>query len=333
MSRSRTWVFTINNPPVDEICKAWDGVAYCVWQKERGENGTPHLQGYVVFTNPRTLAGLKKVATTAHWEPRRGTHAQALAYSTKEDTRILGPWTIGVEPVDEPGKRTDLDALKEALDAGTSLEKIASEQFSTMAKYSRWAREYRLLTGKHIRSWLTYTTVYWGPPGTGKTRRVLAEAGPTAYWMKKPGQGQSLFFDGYDGEEDVVIDEFYGWIPHDLLCRMCDRYPLKVDTKGGVVEFAPKRIWITSNKRPQDWYPKVGLGAMERRLSGDLGKVIFMGEDDRVERLAEMGIHLGNQEDDLEIVSGQKRPRSDSAIPPAVENVVELSEESSELEE
>jgi hypothetical protein len=96
--------------------------------------------------------------------------------------------------------------------------------------------------------------------------------------MKKPASNQAIFFDGYDGQEDVVVDEFYGWIPYDLLCRMCDRYPLLVDTKGGAVQFCPKRIWITSNKKPEDWY-KLDMSAMFRRLSGTMGQVLYIGPD------------------------------------------------------
>ena len=40
---ARDWVFTLNNPEIDEI--QWDEkkVQYAVWQKEVGEQGTPHL--------------------------------------------------------------------------------------------------------------------------------------------------------------------------------------------------------------------------------------------------------------------------------------------------
>jgi hypothetical protein len=45
-----------------------------------------------------------------------------------------------------------------------------------------------------------------------------AEAGPEAYWITKPN-GPRAFWDGYDGQENVVIDEFYGWLPHTFMCR------------------------------------------------------------------------------------------------------------------
>ncbi len=50
---SKRWCFTLNNPEIDEIsnivlvCKGMTGVF--IIGSEVGENGTPHLQGYVEF--------------------------------------------------------------------------------------------------------------------------------------------------------------------------------------------------------------------------------------------------------------------------------------------
>jgi hypothetical protein len=113
----------------------------------------------------------------------------------------------------------------------------------------------------------------------------MDKAGEGAYWVAKPGPNQTLFFDGYEGQEDVVIDEFYGWITRDLMCRLCDRYPFMVHTKGGMTNFYPKRVWITSNSPPDAWWPKIGLGPMERRLSGELGVVKHLTEQTMVMEL------------------------------------------------
>lgn len=316
------WVFRISNPVDDQEPTGWIGVKYCVWQKEKAASGLIHLQGYVVV--PRcTLAAMKTRSGGAHWEPRRGTHAQAKAYSRKEETRIDGPWEFGNEPHIGQGKRNDLMALKDAVDGGASLAVLAEEHFTTMAVHSRWIREYRILKGIAQRHYLTYTTVLWGPPGSGKTSRVLAETtgeGRTAYWMKKP-IGNAAFFDGYDGEEDFVIDEFYGWLSFDLLCRMCDRFPLMVDTKGGAVQFCPKRIWITSNVDPMRWYPKIGVeryGALMRRLSGEMGKVEYIGGEPAVlDGVNLSGFHVGDKRPmDIRLASDEILPLESEFYPP-----------------
>lgn len=62
------------------------------------------------------------------------------------------------------------------------------------------------------------------------------------------------WWDGYDGHDSVVVDDFYGWMACDELLRVCDRYPCKVPVKGAFVEFVAKNIYITSNRHVWEWY-------------------------------------------------------------------------------
>jgi len=80
-TNSQYWMFTINNPQPDyEPVRVWPDVAYAIWQLERGANGTPHFQGYVVFQRKKRGTWVKKHCHAfAHWEPREGSHAQAKA--------------------------------------------------------------------------------------------------------------------------------------------------------------------------------------------------------------------------------------------------------------
>lgn len=64
----------------------------------------------------------------------------------------------------------------------------------------------------------------------------------------------SIWFDGYQGEDIVLIDDFYGWLPWTFLLKLLDRYPLRVQTKFGVVPFRSKIVYITSNVHPDKWY-------------------------------------------------------------------------------
>lgn len=288
-SYTKYWIFTINNPESNEVPNAWPDVAYAVWQREVGAAGTEHLQGYVVFEGPKRRTWTNRSCTPGFWEPRKGSHHQAKHYNTKPHAscqcvhceanrqgRLAGPWELGEEQVSsQQGKRNDLLVLKRKLDEGKTETEIATsdETFPVWCKYRHVVKAYRVLTRQNARDWATFTTVYWGPPGVGKTRRALSEAGLEAYWLPKPSPNQTAWFDGYEGQEVVVIDEFYGWLARDLMCRMCDRYPLLVQTKGGTVPFLPKKIIITSNEHPCAWWPKVGLGPMERRLTGELGKI------------------------------------------------------------
>lgn len=278
------WMFTINNPTEEEEPpNVWRDVEYVVWQHERGENGTEHIQGYVAFIYKKRITTVRnQCSDRAHWEPRMGDHSEAKAYCMKDDTRIGGPWEHGSDLAipSEQGERMDLLAVKRKVEEGVSEGDIASDPnlFPTWVRHYKAIERYRRLIRKQERSWITFTTVYWGASGLGKTRRAAAEAGENAYWLKRPMNNQ-IWWDGYDGQECVVIDEFYGWIPRHMMQNICDRYPLLVENKGGSTPFLAKRIIITSNEPPVNWWKKVGLGAMERRLQNDFGKVVYMASE------------------------------------------------------
>lgn len=94
--------------------------------------------------------------------------------------------------------------------------------------------------------------VFWGRTGSGKSMRAFNEASVECY-VKDP---LTKWWDGYGTEEDVVIDEFRGIINIAHLLRWTDRYPVRLETKGGSVVSNFKRIWITSNLDPREWYPE-----------------------------------------------------------------------------
>lgn len=88
MSRSRNWVFTLNNYTKEDIKDLMELKVDYVFQEEKGEQGTPHLQGYICCPNALTLSGVKKIHTKAHWEIAKGNKVQCVKYCTKEETRI-----------------------------------------------------------------------------------------------------------------------------------------------------------------------------------------------------------------------------------------------------
>jgi len=94
--------------------------------------------------------------------------------------------------------------------------------------------------------------VLWGPSGTFKTYTALKVL-PEAYiW----GPEQLKWFDGYDGHKHLILDEFRGGVHFQFafLLRLLDRYPMKVEVKGGMREFIADIIYITSPLHPKDWY-------------------------------------------------------------------------------
>lgn len=107
--------------------------------------------------------------------------------------------------------------------------------------------------------------VFYGPTGTGKSRRAFEEAGPDCF----PKDPRSKFWYGYQGQSNVVIDEFRGGIDVSHILRWFDRYPVMVEIKGSSRVLCAESIWITSNLHPEQWYPELDretCSALLRRL-------------------------------------------------------------------
>lgn len=133
---SRNYIFTLNNPTEQLTFPAC--VKYASWQKERGENGTEHYQGYMELDKPTRVGGIKKWAggwPRAHLEVRRGTRDQARDYTRKEDSRIEGPWEHGDFNHSQQGKRNDLKRVYERLEEGASVDEVTQEYPETVMRY------------------------------------------------------------------------------------------------------------------------------------------------------------------------------------------------------
>jgi len=250
MSRAKYYCFTSYAATLPTELPS--GVTYLVYQREIcPDTGREHFQGYLELEARQRLAGVRRVLgdPAVHVEVRRGTSQQAADYAKKEESRKPGtvPVELGEQSTVVQGQRTDLLAVKKLLDEGATEREIADEQFSTWAKYYRAIERYKRLQVT-VRDWKTELYIICGDTGVGKSR-ICRETYPEAYW--KP---RGSWWCGYDSHETVVIDDFYGWLPWDLLLRLTDRYPLLVETKGGSVQFVAKRVIITSNKTYTDWY-------------------------------------------------------------------------------
>lgn len=297
---SSHWCFTINNPNETDYSQLnfeqWNCVKEAVYNLEYGAEGTPHLQGYIGLHRHKTLAWMKRKLTRAHLEKRKGSREQAIIYCLKDCKPEETELTIEYSTSDETASTSSLalpnpfpvlygfqssweelkkDCLtsiqlkmprkqalmkmKEMIENGASDEDLANYHFSTFLSCYRGLTLYRSMC---VQSRNFKTTVYvcQGPTGTGKSKWAL-EKFPNAYWKQR-----SQWWDGYCGHDSVIIDEFYGWLPFDLCLRICDRYPLLVETKGGNVQFVAKNVIFTSNALPSTWWKNTYFASFARRV-------------------------------------------------------------------
>ncbi len=153
---------------------------------------------------------------------------------------------------------------KRMLDDGKTDHEIAEACFKPWAKYHKAFEVYRRISTPD-RDWKTQVFVFWGVAGTGKTRLASWICSSSSTYWKSPN---SSWFDGYSGEENIILDDFYGALPYSTLLRLLDRTELRLESKGGHVNIIPKRVFLTSNKQPTEWYDgsKCPLDALLRRI-------------------------------------------------------------------
>lgn len=285
MSRYRNWCFTFNNAPALLEPSSWTDCTYCIYQEEMGDTGTYHLQGYVEFSKALRLNAVKAILPTAHWGQRHGSAKQASYYCEKPVdgcrcehcsdalAALGGPYIFG--EMKGQGSRGDLMAVKERIDEGATVAEIFEDNFDTVIRHLRGFREYKRLVTPP-RNWPMEVLVYSGGTGTGKTRKAYDDY-PDLYSVPC-AKGSGTYWDDYDGQETVLVDEMYGnrfsW---GFLLRLCDRYAMKVPVHGSSVEFTSKRIIFTSNLHPGLWYSKMersypwdDTNPFKRRLSTHL---------------------------------------------------------------
>lgn len=142
--RGKHWCFTDNNPVsmvITDIFPA-NSVEYAVFQHEQGDSddneGTPHLQGYVNFAKALRIRQCLKFLPHAHWTPTRDIPASR-EYCMKEETRLDGPWEIGVFSAVSQGKRTDLDNAVAALKNG-GMKRVIDEHPVAFVKFTSGLR-------------------------------------------------------------------------------------------------------------------------------------------------------------------------------------------------
>lgn len=274
MPGCRKWTLCLNNYTPEEL-ESWkeeisERCAYGVVGFEKGESGTPHLQAYVEYKNARRWKTVKTIfGNRCHIEvkTKNCTNVHSANYCKKGEQSHdewtnknteghnfglnANFWEHGTLVAENQGCRNDLKAIAEAIqEDGNNIRELVShdliinkQQFDTAEKLMKYYEEPR--DDKPEIWWL------WGESGVGKTKGAydLCKLKP---WVSK---GDLKWFDGYDGHEDVIFDDFrYDHCEFSTLLRLLDRYEFSVPIKGSFRQWKPKRIFITTPQSIRETY-------------------------------------------------------------------------------
>lgn len=141
MSRNRNYAFTWNNynkQSLENLKKLNESqINFIIFGHEVGEKGTPHLQGYVEFTQGITLIQCKKrldptngSKSPVHVEVAKGNRQQNVEYCSKE-----GDFYLNQFKEKHQGKRTDWIKIKELIDDTQDFAAVANEYPEQAIKY------------------------------------------------------------------------------------------------------------------------------------------------------------------------------------------------------
>lgn len=127
-SRNRGYCFTINNYDYEDMflaagfCEMQHWVTYMVVGFEVGENGTSHMQGYVHFSDGKTMKQVLEWMPRAHLEIPRATgdkFSKRYEYCMKDDDY----WEFGERPK-ETGVTNKTNLVVEAIHEGKTYEQL-----------------------------------------------------------------------------------------------------------------------------------------------------------------------------------------------------------------
>lgn len=228
--------------------------------------GKEHWQGYVEFDSPTAMNTVKNMlgGSGVHIEPRRGSAEEASVYCKKDGN--FQEWGS----IKQQGKRNDLSEVANEISKGKELTEVAASYPEQFIKYHKGLAAFKAAIDK--------------PKCTKETRdvRVIVAVGPTncgkstfahklsnSVYSLNTG-GSNTWFNGYEGEETLFIDEFDCGLRITDLLRICDKFPMNIEVKHGYTYAQWTTVVITSNIPIERWYlgaSKEHHAALKRRIT------------------------------------------------------------------
>lgn len=256
--RMRSGIFTINNPTqtkeeLEAQLNKLNPECYA-FQKEKGAEGTPHWQGYIMFKNAKWTNAIKKKVHKI-WIQKADNNQAAWKYATKEDSTYIGDrTTFGPPPRNTKNKGgTCKERLQYIREQG--LEAALNEGHIKLEAVPQVKKALQILDTDMAKPddrsgvcgiWLQ------GPPNAGKSyaARTMAVklSGKEPYTVTN--QHGEFQFEGYKGEPVIHIedlDHIGGKNLGHKIKLWADKYACMANSKGASIWLRHKVIIVSSN--------------------------------------------------------------------------------------
>ncbi len=238
----------------------WAGVRYLVFQRELATTTErEHVQGYIHFSTVKRRFAVNKILhlKDTHMEVAGGKPCDNRAYCTSDDKRV--PGTEYFEHGECPGGQGSRLTLVAASIKEHGLNKTIEANPQTYITCGRGMRDLDIFYKRQrVRSDSVHVIVICGTSGSGKSwwaNKLYDPGDQNTFTMPAVPANGNAWFDGYDDQRTLVIDEFSGRVEYELMKNIMDPYKMQVPTKGAHAPALWDTVVITTNYHPNTWYP------------------------------------------------------------------------------
>lgn len=278
---------------------------YSICQLEIGAEGTPHLQGFTVYSAQVLLGEVSSLEKNGsgflgafdentnhpHVERAKGSNAQCIAYCTKEETKKWGPWENGDVAQTEEKKRgrpksefNDIEWCAQKIDSGEwecwddvpTATKISMIGPNIQKFFDKRRADNLIMAKRNVRAF-----VLVGEAGWGKSTMVwqMAQEQGWRIMTRQIGGGTNQWYSNVDGDYDLLfLDEFdAGQMKLTEFNQLLDGFPLLLPSKGkqGYATFT--KVVIASNYDPKTWFQRT----MTTKEMNDYGHMVTVVDNER----------------------------------------------------
>jgi len=269
---ARNWVITVNNPCFNpeifnDILEGKQiNIRYLCWCLEEGENKVPHIQGFLntgesykkqTMVNKFRSNDLKGWIDIAHNPEGARDYILRLEKFKDKQGLLAGPWKCG-DFKKEPGTRTELKSACKDWLSGYTKKQMAEKHAPVVVKFHKGLEVLKSWGGGYKQRSEKPTVIFYiGYPGSGKSYKARRECEKLGNYYEVTLKEKSLdkqWWQDYDGEETILINEFNGQWSIEYLKNFLDEGRFTVENKNGSFPCLAKNIFITSNQHWKQWY-------------------------------------------------------------------------------